>query len=208
MVRRDGDEWFSSRSGVSECVGGFHMRGYQVLRIFNGLRGFRRFQACHLCQAIHGLVWKVRHEASESVRNETGSAVVEFLILALPLFLPIIIYLSAIHESSTIRSDLNTLARQVARAYITSNSSDFESARVGAVVSAFESQMLRPQGILEVPDVVVNCQSTPCLTPDSRVEAVVTIVKPASTMAGFFRFLQLAPESFSASDTQIVDAWR
>lgn len=192
-VRRDGDEGFCGRSRVSECGGGAHTCG---------------FQAFHLYQAIHGLVSKLKREAPESLRNETGSAVVEFLILALLLFLPIIIYFSALHESSTIRSDLNTLARQVARAYVTSSSSDFESARVDAVVSAFETQMLRPQGIFEVPEVVINCQSTPCLTPDSRVEAVVTIVKPASTMAGIFRFLQLAPESFSASDTQIVDSWR
>lgn len=140
--------------------------------------------------------------------KEDGSAVVEFVILAIPLFLPITIYLSSIYQNSTIITDLSELARQTARAYVTSSSEQFEIARINTVLNEFELKVLVPQGVEQIPTIEIHCASTPCLTPNSKVEATATIIEPASTMSGLFRFLPTSSKTFVASDTQIVDAWR
>ena len=156
--------------------------------------------------------WSVKavktSRALKTLCDDSGSAVIEFVILAIPLFLPIVIYLSAIYQSSTVLSDLNELARQTARAYITSPSAEYESARIDAVVNSFEINILRPQGVQETPAISVTCQATPCLTPNSRVQVTATIVRAPTSLSGIFRFLSTQSQIFSASDTQIVDAWR
>ncbi len=150
----------------------------------------------------------MKKEIVEAFRSEEGSAVVEFVILALPLFLPMVIFLGAVHQSATVSADIRSLARQSARAFITSPSEDFENARMQTVLQLFESKVLRPAGIREVPVISIMCSATPCLTPDSRVQAKVTLFQSANQLSGIFRFLSAPNQTFVATDTQIVDAWR
>ena len=140
--------------------------------------------------------------------RDDGSAIVEFVILAVPLLIPIILYLGAIHENATMASDLHNLARQSARAFITSGDESFESARLQTVLNLFESKVLSRHGIQEVPSLRVECSATPCLTPDSRVKVTATISRIHQTLGGFLRFIPTPNSTVSASDVQIVDAWR
>ena len=140
--------------------------------------------------------------------DEKGSAVIELVILALPLFLPIIIYFGAVGHSSMISADIHEIAQQSARAYITSPSQDFEDARLQTVINTFSQSVLIPDGIHEIPTVSVTCSSNPCLTPESRVEGTIQLIQPARNMSGIFRFISVGPQIYRASDTQIVDAWR
>ena len=140
--------------------------------------------------------------------RDDGSAIVEFVILAVPLLIPIILYLGAIHENATMASDLHNLARQSARAFITSGDESFESARLQTVLNLFESKVLSRHGIQEVPTLRVECSATPCLTPDSRVKVTATISRIHQTLGGFLRFIPTPNSTVSASDVQIVDAWR
>lgn len=142
------------------------------------------------------------------IRDDKGSAVIEVIILALPLFLPILIYFSAVGHSSMISSDIREIAQQSARAYITSPSQDFEESRLQTVVKAFSQSVLVPDGIYEIPSISVICSANPCLTPDSRVKVTIQLSQPARKMAGIFRFINVGPQIYSASDVQIVDAWR
>ena len=50
------------------------------------------------------------------IYDEKGSAVIEIVILALPLFLPVLIYFSAVGHSSMISADIREIAQQSARA--------------------------------------------------------------------------------------------
>ena len=140
--------------------------------------------------------------------DETGSAVVEFVLLAIPLLLPIVIYLGAVRENSSINSDLHNLARQSARAFITSSSENFESARLQSVLQTFETRVFQPEGIVEIPSVTVECSASPCLTPDSRVKVTASLNHYRKNLSGIFRFISTPSQQFSASDIQIVDAWR
>jgi len=63
---------------------------------------------------------EVLSKISQHNRDERGSAVVEFVVLALPLFVPFAIYLGFIHSQSQATFDAHNLARQAARAFIIS----------------------------------------------------------------------------------------
>ena len=148
------------------------------------------------------------HRFNQPLRDEEGSAVIEFIVLAVPLLIPMIIYLSMVHSNSTINNDLHNLARQSARAFITSSSESFEDARIQSVLSQFEVRILIPSGVLEIPVIKVECSATPCLTPDGRVKVTATIIHRQSALSGIFRFISTPQVEISASDVQIVDAWR
>ena len=139
---------------------------------------------------------------------DEGSAIIEFVLLAIPLLVPLIMYLGVVHEDSTINSDLHNLARQSARAFITSSDESFESARLQTVLVVFEEKVLKPHGIGEVPTLSVECSSTPCLTPDSRVRVTASLVRQSKEFSGVLRFISMPTTRFTASDVQIVDAWR
>ena len=151
---------------------------------------------------------KWQHFGNFCEPRDSGSAVVEFVILAVPLLIPIILYLGAIHENSTTTSDLHNLARQSARAFITSGDESFEGARLQTILNVFESKVLSRHGIKEIPTLQVECSSSPCLTPDSRVKVTATISRSNRTLGGFLRFIPTPNSIISASDIQIVDAWR
>ena len=151
---------------------------------------------------------RLRIQPKNHLQQDEGSAIVEFVILAVPLLIPIILYLGAIHENSTLSSDLHNLARQSARAFITSGDESFEGARMQRVLNLFESKVLSRHGIGEIPTLRVECSASPCLTPDSRVKVTATISRTRQTLGGFLRFIPTPNSTFSASDIQIVDAWR
>jgi len=67
---------------------------------------------------------------------------------------------------------------------------------------------LIPHGISDTPKLQVECSATPCLTPNSRVRVTVTLPARENLLGGMLRFVSTPSASYSASDTQIVDAWR
>ena len=71
------------------------------------------------------------------IRREEGRAIIEFVIYALPLFVPLVIYLTAINQSAQIQYEARNFARQLARAYVTSPSAEFTGARITAVKDVF-----------------------------------------------------------------------
>jgi Flp pilus assembly protein TadG len=150
----------------------------------------------------------LRAEGASFVQADDGSAIIEFVLLAIPLMIPLIIYLGMVHQSSTINSDLHNLARQSARAFITSSDESFEPSRIQNLLSIFEQRILQPDGIREAPTIAVECSATPCLTPDSRVKVTATLTLTRNRWIGILRFISAQSEQFSASDIQIVDAWR
>ena len=145
------------------------------------------------------------------VGSDKGSAVVEFVILAIPLFLPLTFYLTSIHTNSKLSTDMQNLARQAARAYVTSPSEELAVPRMNTVLQAFQIILLKEDGVTSVPSFRVECSRQPCLTPNGRVKVTVTVTDIGTTNrpGGYTRFIiQPIARSTSASDIQIVDAWR
>ena len=132
----------------------------------------------------------------------------EFVVLTLPLFVPFALYLGFINSQSQASYDAHNLARQAARAFITSPSEDLTAPRVNTVVDAFTANVLAKHGIIKKPIVSIVCEASPCLTPGSNVKATVTIEDSTIKPAGYLRFLNSGPTKVVASDSQVVDIWR
>ena len=110
-----------------------------------------------------------------TVKNESGSAVVEFVALALPLFVPVIIFLSHFAGLSNDEFIVRTLARESVRAYIMSAND------LSATINARNTMKTgaRELGIKEERikdlDLTVDCAGLLCITPDNKVEITITL---------------------------------
>ena len=109
------------------------------------------------------------------LRNESGSAVIEFVALALPLFVPVIIFLSQFAALSNDEFIVRTLARESARAYILSAND------LSATINARNTMKTgaRELGLKEerINDLsfTVDCAGILCITPDNKVEITITL---------------------------------
>jgi Flp pilus assembly protein TadG len=130
------------------------------------------------------------------VKGEEGSAIIEFIVYALPLFVPLVIYLTAINQSSEIQYEARNFARQMARAYVTSPSQDLTEARMFSVLEVFVKNTFASNKIDPHPKIEVSCTLSPCLSPNGKVEVKVSLT---SILTG---------KSASATAVQTVDAWR
>lgn len=106
--------------------------------------------------------------------DEEGSAIVEFVVLALPLFLPLFIYLNQYATTSDAQGALRTLGREMARGFVTSENDDvatrvaFEIFSKGAEVLGFSEEV--SSGSLTYN---FDCKSSPCISPNNEI--VITL---------------------------------
>jgi Flp pilus assembly protein TadG len=128
----------------------------------------------------------------KTVSDDEGSAVLEFVALALPLFIPLFIFLNQYAISSDAESSLRTLGREMARGFVTSENDEvaervvFEIFSKGAAVLGFDEEI--SSGILTYN---YQCKNQPCISPNNEV--VITL---KSTLAGI-----------SISTVEYVSAW-
>ena len=113
------------------------------------------------------------------VRDEEGSAIVEFVVLALPLFLPLFIYLNQYATTSDAQGALRTLGREMARGFVTSEN-DVVATRVtyeifskGAEALGFSEELA--SGSLRYK---LECKSSPCISPNNEI--VITLISTKS----------------------------
>ncbi len=109
------------------------------------------------------------------LRDESGSAVVEFVALALPLFVPVIIFLSHFAALSNDEFIVRTLARESVRAYILS-ANDL-SATINArntIKTGARELGLKEERIKDL-DFYVDCAGLLCISPDNKVEITITL---------------------------------
>ena len=130
------------------------------------------------------------------IRREEGSAIIEFVIYALPLFIPLIIYLTAVNQSAQIQYEARNFARQLARAYVTSPSAEFTGARIAAVKDVFVTSSFAANKIDPNPRIEISCSLNPCLSPNGKVSITVYMKSIFSNSKA------------SATAVQTVDAWR
>lgn len=111
----------------------------------------------------------------QKLKGESGSAVVEFVALAIPLFIPVIIFLAQFANTSNDEFIVRTLARESVRAYILSSNdlSATINARNTLTVGARELG-LEPSRIKDL-RFTVDCAGIFCISPDNQVEVTVTL---------------------------------
>jgi Flp pilus assembly protein TadG len=107
-------------------------------------------------------------------KSETGSATVEFVALAIPLFIPIFIYLNHFSSFSANEEIARSMAREVLRVYVISEND--EAARD---LSGKATQLLARQWNLSDSEVAslrtrMDCTRFPCLTADGRIKLTIS----------------------------------
>ena len=105
------------------------------------------------------------------IKDERGSAVVEFVALALPLFVPLFLFLNQYALQSDTEASLRTLGREMSRAFVTSENDEiaervtYEVFIKGGNVLGFGDDLA--DGSLSY---TYDCQKQPCISPNNRVE--------------------------------------
>ena len=105
--------------------------------------------------------------------GESGSASVEFVALAIPLFVPILIFINNFSELSSSEILARNLVRESLRAYVTSDNPLFANFRAEETlrIAARESGMSQDQ--ISSMNLSFNCSQIPCLSPGGRVQATL-----------------------------------
>lgn len=103
--------------------------------------------------------------------GESGSASVEFVALAIPLFVPILIFINNFSELSSSEILARNLVRESLRAYVTSDNPLFADFRAEETlrIAARESGLSQDQ--ISSMNLSFSCSQSPCLSPGGRVQA-------------------------------------
>lgn len=121
------------------------------------------------------LVSRLRSAKSHLAR-EDGGAIVEFTVLAIPLFIPIFIYLNSFSSVSANETIARSMAREVLRVYVISES---DGAAQG--LSAKAARLLARQWNLSETELLtlrttMDCSHFPCLSANGRIKLTLSFV--------------------------------
>ena len=110
--------------------------------------------------------------------DQQGSASVEFVALAIPLFIPLFIFMNNFASMSDGQDSLRTLAREAARGFVTSSNDEIaygvahEIVTNGALILGYEEAI--KGGDLQMK---IECSARPCISPNASVRIVLTRVE-------------------------------
>lgn len=107
------------------------------------------------------------------VKSERGSASIEFVVLALPLFVPIIFFLHQFALVSGQEEIARTLAREGARAFVTSSEHSSAAAAMSLVIFKAGRELGLTDDEFERMAINLECSSSPCYSPNGKI--IVTV---------------------------------
>lgn len=137
-------------------------------------------------------------------RDERGTAVVEFVVLAVLMLIPLVYLVMMMARLQAGSFAVSQAAREAGRAYVTAESGQDAPARAQAAARiAFLDHSFEDDGRL-----AIACDGSPCLRPDGRVETTATVRVPLPLIPAFVR--EVVPMSLpvSASHLSTVDRFR
>lgn len=103
--------------------------------------------------------------------EDSGSASIEFVLLAIPLFLPILIFLSNFAEITDSHSALRSLARESARVFVMSENDRIAYQLASEVVEKGGAAL----GYAGQVTLDIQCSQRPCISPDAKVTTTVAV---------------------------------
>jgi hypothetical protein len=107
------------------------------------------------------------------IKCEKGSASIEFVALALPLFVPIIFFLHQFALVSGQEDIARTLAREGARAFVTSSGQSSAGSAMSSVILRAGRELGLTDSEFARMAINLECSSTPCYSPNGKI--VVTV---------------------------------
>ena len=108
-------------------------------------------------------------------REDRGSASVEFVALAIPLFIPLFIYINSFASMSDGQDSLRTLAREATRGFVTSSNDEIafgvahEILTKGAILLGYQTALQLGEIQMDI-----DCSSRPCISPNARIRITLT----------------------------------
>lgn len=136
--------------------------------------------------------WRAR------LSDEGGTAVVEFVWLAILLLIPLIYLVLCLARIQAGSYAVTQGAREAGRAFVTADDDASAHARAGAAADiAFEDQGFAGQG-----DLSVDCTAAPCLSPGESVTTDATVRVPLPLVPTFLR--DVVPLEVPVSGTQVA----
>lgn len=137
-------------------------------------------------------------------RDEGGTAVVEFVVLAVLLLIPLMYLVMVMARLQAGSYAVSQAAREAGRAFVTAESGEHAAARAEAAARiAFLDHSFEDVG-----RVLVSCDGSPCLRPDGRVETTATVRVPLPLVPAFVREVVPLSVPVSASHLSTVDRFR
>lgn len=139
-----------------------------------------------------------------SARDERGSAVVEFVVLAVLMLIPLVYLVLMMARLQAGSYAVSQAAREAGRAFVTAPSAEAAPARAEAAARiAFLDHAMEDTGRL-----AVACDGSPCLRPDGRVETTASVRIPLPLVPAFARQVVPLAVPVTASHVSTVDRFR
>lgn len=139
-------------------------------------------------------------------RDETGSALVEFCVLAVLMLVPLVYLVLALGRVQAAGYAAQGAAREAARAYVTArdDASGRERADVAAAVAAADQGFGDPSLV----DLDLWCAAEPCLVPDGRVAVRTSVLVVLPGVPRFLDAVVPARVQVTADHVATVDRFR
>ena len=141
--------------------------------------------SCHHIRAM-GVYKRVREldktrtklygEVMRHLRREEGGAIVEFVALAIPLFIPIFIYLNSFSSVSANEVIARSMAREVLRVYVISENDGAARNLSGQALDLLARQWKLTPGEIATLQTQLDCSRLPCLTANGRIKLTISFI--------------------------------
>ena len=151
------------------------------LRAQGSVRGLRAQTAAgHSKSAAHNKSAGLTKKLHNRIRDDSGSAIVEFVTLAIPLFIPIFIYLNNFASISGNEEIVRVLAREGLRAYVVSDNDHAGRATSAQALTVIAHHLGLTQGEIQSLSARYDCSNRPCLSANGRIRLTVSYVDAQS----------------------------
>ena len=164
------------------------------------------------------------HEGSAVISDESGSAVAEFVLLALPLFIPALLFFISLSNSINSEMESSMLAREAVTTFVSGLDDGQAHAKTRLLLNEYEklsAKLSSSNPGSERINYLVRCEATPCITPGAAVNLTLYIdysidnelnaisQSPAWSKTGDAAISDLnGSRKAIASATAYVDKWR
>ena len=108
------------------------------------------------------------------LKSDSGSAIVEFVALAIPLFIPIFIYLNQFSSVSVNEEIARSMAREVLRVYVISENEFAARSLSGKATNLLAQQWKLTDSEISSLRIRMDCTRFPCLSANGRIKLTIS----------------------------------
>ena len=164
------------------------------------VRCSRHFRGWPLIARLRARMQAIRGQGSGA---EGGSAIVEFVFLAVLLMVPLFYLVMVLARLQAGAYAVSAASREAGRAYVTAPAQDAALARARSAAGlAFADQGFEAhEGSLEP----ISCTLSPCLSPSGRITITATVMVQMPLVPGFFSAIVATQVPVSATHVETVD---